>query len=156
MPAKDINVRRETSRRCYRKKVAAEKALIIEKKKEKNMNENVFRDIAYKIKTESYHGWVSPQRVMVIVNNHMGKFNFLSKEEVVREVEFRGYLWYVSDVGAFMGSVPFLAEGEPFEYFKKRVPRTQKSSIKAELLILTTMIKFIKKGYHVKVFNEQY
>ena len=147
MPSKDINVRRATARRCYRNKIARDKAASIERASEDTLNKHVFIEISERVRFESRSGWVSPQRVLEICGEYMGNFKVLGRKEVAQKIEFYGYLWHANEVGVFMGLAPFFREDEPFEYFRKRVPKTQKSAIKAELLILNTMIKFMKKGF---------
>jgi hypothetical protein len=156
VPSTDIKVRRETSRRCYRNRVARDKVASIERANEITSNKLVFIEISGRVRVESRSGWVSPQRILEICGEYMGNFKILNKKEVSREIEFYGYLWYANEVGVFMGLAPFLREDKPFEYFRKRVPKTQKSATKAELLILNTMIRFMEKGYNVKVFDERY
>jgi hypothetical protein len=154
MPSKDINVRRETARRCYRRKVEKNKELQRKKHAEFISCEQIFTEIGDVIREKSLSGWVSPEFVNGICRKNMDKFNLLSIKSVIYGVELYGYLWHAHEVGVFMGTAPFLNDLLPFEYFKKRVPLTQKKALKAELLILQTMLKFIKKGQDPETFQD--
>lgn len=155
MPAKDINVRRETSRRCYRNSIAKNKDMQIKRQDEFERKASSLKEIRNRVIAESLGGWVSPERIKKICKEY--EFKLSSPEEVARKALYWWSLGGCLEAGAFNKQTPFMRDDKDvYEYFKKRAPKTQRSAGKAEILILSTMIRFMKKGYSVSVFDERY
>lgn len=159
MPARDINVRRETARRAYRKKAALKKEddKAIEELTDRQWKEArpYMEEARERLRVASLGGWVSPDVVNNIFCEYSSMFSQISTRRFAWAVGVGTALGNAHEVGVFMGSAPFYRDGEAAAYFKKRVPKTQRMAHKAELLILTTAIRFINKGYRTQIFDER-